>query len=181
MQLKNSASKWGALAIGFHWLSAVSIFGLFMLGLWMVELSYYDDWYKTAPYIHKSIGVCLFILTILRLSWRQYNITPEKLKSHSSFEQKAAHKIHIALYLIIFSVMLSGYLISTADGRAVEVFKLFQVPAVIHGIEKQEDIAGIIHLYLAILLISVALFHAAAAIKHHYIDQDQTLKRMIGR
>ena len=147
----------------------------------MVELSYYDDWYKTAPFIHKSIGVSLFFLTIFRLVWRKINTTPDKLTTHTAFEKKSADIAHIALYAVIFCVMLSGYLISTADGRAVDVFNIFQVPAIIHGIDNQEDIAGIVHLSLAISLISIALLHAVAAIKHHFIDKDATLIRMLNQ
>lgn len=147
----------------------------------MVDLTYYDEWYKTAPYIHKSIGMSLFLLSLARISWRSINITPDSLDTHSTFEKKAASFIHIMLYIVTFSVMISGYLISTADGRAVEVFNLFQIPAVLHGIEKQEDIAGVIHLALAILLISIASLHALAAIKHHLIEKDRTLYRMLGR
>ena len=77
--------------------------------------------------------------------------------------------------------MLTGYLISTADGRDVEVFNLFSIPATIYGIEKQEDIAGEIHLVLAVILVSISFVHALAAIKHHFFDKDRTLKRMIGR
>jgi cytochrome b561 len=181
MTFRNTSDNWGWLAIGFHWISAIIVIGLFILGLWMVELTYYDDWYKTAPFIHKSIGISLFLLSLARLGWRSFNVTPKKIDTHNNFEKKASSYAHALLYIILFCVMLSGYLISTADGRAIEVFNLFQVPAVIQGIKKQEDIAGVVHLTLAIILMSIALVHAGAAIKHHYIDKDRTLKRMFGR
>ena len=77
-------------------------------------------------------------------------------------------------------MMISGYLISTADGRAIEIFKLFELPAIIHGIAHPEDIAGDIHLTLAIILIGLVLLPSGIAIKHHLIDKDKTLKRMLG-
>jgi len=146
----------------------------------MVELKYYDPWYKQGPFIHKSIGVLLFLLTLARLLWRTINITPVELKAHTMWETYAARVSHVLLYILLFGVMLSGYFISTADGRTVDVFNLFSVPATVYGIEKQEDIAGEIHLVLAIVLVSISLIHALAAIKHHYFDKDSTLKRMIG-
>lgn len=88
--------------------------------------------------------------------------------------------VHFMLYLLLFMVMASGYLISTADGRGIGFWGLFEIPATLHGIEKQEDIAGIIHLILASTLIGIALLHAGAALKHHFIDRDSTLKRMLG-
>ena len=179
MYWRNTGSRWGWLAIGFHWVTVFTVISLFSLGLWMVELKYYDPWYKQGPFIHKSIGVLLFLLTLARLLWRYINITPIELKAHTVWEAYAARVSHVLLYILLFSVMLSGYFISTADGRAVEVFNLFSIPASIYGIEKQEDIAGEIHLALALVLISVSLIHALAAIKHHFIDKDSTLKRMI--
>jgi cytochrome b561 len=79
------------------------------------------------------------------------------------------------------SVMISGYLISTADGRAISVFGWFEVPALITSIPDQEDIAGLIHEYLAWGLVIFSGLHALAALKHHFIDRDPTLKRMLGR
>lgn len=172
--------QWGWLAIGFHWLTVIAVISLFSLGLWMVGLTYYDPWYKQGPFIHKSIGVLLFLLTLARLLWRYINIRPDELNAHSIGEIRAARLSHVLLYILLFSVMLSGYFISTADGRAVDVFNLFSVPATVYGIEKQEDIAGEIHLALAIVLVSISLIHALAAVKHHYFDKDSTLKRMIG-
>jgi cytochrome b561 len=85
------------------------------------------------------------------------------------------------LYLGLFGVMISGYLISTADGRGIEVFGLFSVPATLTGIPQQEDIAGAIHEYLAWGLVIFAALHGLAALKHHFIDRDSTLLRMFGR
>ena len=181
MNWSNSNTQWGWVAIGFHWVTVFTVISLFSLGLWMVGLTYYDPWYKQAPFIHKSIGVLLFLLTLARLLWRYINITPENFSAHTAWEIRAAQVSHVLLYILLFSVMLTGYLISTADGRDVEVFNLFSIPATIYGIEKQEDIAGEIHLALAVILVSISFVHALAAIKHHFFDKDRTLKRMIGR
>lgn len=180
MQWSNSDAQWGWITILSHWLTAAAVTGLFGLGLWMTGLDYYDAWYTQAPHLHKSIGILLFGLTLLRLGWRLFNSNPQPLATHSAFERKAAYTAHIALYLLLVSVMLSGYLISTADGRAIEVFNWFEIPATLQGIERQEDLAGDIHLALAIALIALATLHAGAAIKHHVVDKDQTLRRMLG-
>lgn len=177
---RNSNTQWGWVAMGFHWITVITVIGLFSLGLWMVELTYYDPWYRQAPFIHKSIGVLLFIFTLLRLLWRYIDVKPDELHAHKQWEIRSARLSHILLYILLISVMLSGYFISTADGRAVELFNLFSIPATVYGIEEQEDIAGEIHLVLAIVLVSLSLIHALAAIKHHFFDNDRTLKRMTG-
>ncbi len=181
MRWRTTHDHWGWLSILIHWLTALTVFGLFGLGLWMTSLDYYDSWRKAGPDLHKSIGVLLFCLTVLRLVWRRVEGKPAPLASHTGREQALAHRVHRLLYIMLFTVMVFGYLISTADGRAIEVFGWFSIPATIHGIDKQEDIAGVIHLTLAIVLISLVALHALAAIKHHFFDKDRTLLRMFGR
>jgi cytochrome b561 len=76
-------------------------------------------------------------------------------------------------------IPLSGYLISTADGRAIQVFDWFEVPALVTGIANQEDIAGAVHYWVAVALIALASLHGLAALKHHFLDRDGTLLRML--
>jgi cytochrome b561 len=161
-------------------LVAVTVVGQFGLGLWMRSLGYYDVWYRLGPWWHKGIGVMLVGLLMLRLLWRWLNPRPAHLPNHRPYERLAASVIHGLLYLLLFLIMLSGYLISTADGRGLEVFDWFTIPAILSGIERQEDIAGTIHLYLAWSVLGLAALHALAALKHHFIDRDETLKRMLG-
>jgi cytochrome b561 len=181
MNLRNDGQRWGLVSVSIHWLTAIAVIGMFALGLWMVELTYYDQWYRQAPHVHKSIGVLLLLLTVTRLLWRWLNETPSALAEHSAFEHLAARIVHVLIYVLLFAIMFSGYLISTADGRAVDVFDWFSIPATIHGYDNQEDIAGLVHLVLAISLISLVTLHAAAALKHHFIDRDRTLLRMSGK
>ncbi|MDH3355704.1 MAG: cytochrome b [Chromatiales bacterium] len=180
MLLRNRTSQWGLITIAIHWISALTVIGLFALGLWMVELTYYDNWYQKGPALHESIGMALFVLTLVRLLWRSINITPDGLPSHKRWEHSVATVVIFSLYLLLLGVMVSGYLISTADGRGIELFGLFTIPATLYGIEQQEDIAGEFHLIVASTLIGIALLHAGAALKHHFIDHDRTLRRMVG-
>ncbi len=177
--LRNTENNYGIVAKTLHWLVAMVVVAMFALGLWMVELTYYDELYKTAPWIHKSIGVSLFAVMLLRFAWRVTNPKPSP-EPGSALEHRIAAIVHALLYVLLFAIMIAGYLISTADGRAVEVFGLFSVPATITGIEEQEDIAGEIHFILAVALMVLASVHALAALKHHFINHDRTLKRMLG-
>ena len=178
---RNTNQAYGIIAIALHWLVAAVALGLFGLGLWMVDLTYYDAWYRTAPTLHKSVGVLLFLVMALRLLWRLLNPRPAPEPGLSRLERLASGVVHGILYLLLFVVMVSGYLISTADGRSVEVLGLFQVPATLTGIPNQADLAGDIHLALAISVVVLVAIHALAALKHHFIDRDRTLLRMLGR
>ena len=181
MHWKNSTTHFGLIAVTLHWLTAITIFSLFALGLWMTGLDYYDSWYKQGPWWHKSIGITLFLVIMFRLLWRVLTPPPTPLPDHKPWEIKLAHIAHLLLYLLVVAVMISGYLISTADNRPIEVFGWFEVPATITGLPNQEDIAGWVHLIMAYILIALASLHAAAAVKHHFIDRDRTLKRIFGR
>lgn len=160
-----------------HGLMAIAIFAMFGLGLYMVELTYYDAWYKGSLDLHKSAGILLMAALIFRIFWRAVNINPEA-PAGPRWEQLSAHFMHIGLYLIMLLLMVSGYLISTADGRAIVVFETIDVAALPWAIENQEDIAGTIHAVLAWLLISMAAVHALAAFKHHFVNGNNILSRM---
>ena len=179
MRFTNTAQRYGLPAMFMHWLTAITIFGLFGLGLWMTELDYYHAWYKRGPDLHKSIGILLFFITLLRIAWMLLNPKPLPPAHSPAWERRAAHITHGLLYLLLLAVMLSGYLISTADGRGIGVFGLFEIPALPWAAEHQEDIAGEIHEILAFSLIGLALLHAGAALKHHFMNRDDTLRRML--
>lgn len=179
MLITNTNHQFGVVSKCIHWLVAVTIVALFGVGLWMEGLTYYDSWYRTAPYYHKSVGVLLGLLMIVRLLWMLRAGKPKPLKSHQRWEVLSAKLTHVLLYALVFFIVISGYLISTADGRALEVFNWFQIPSMGSLVENQEDIAGEIHELMAFSLIGLAVVHALAAIKHHFIDKDLTLKRML--
>ncbi|OUS31402.1 cytochrome b [Thalassotalea sp. 42_200_T64] len=177
--INNTRDSYGVISKSLHWVSGLTIIALFALGFWMVDLSYYSQWYKTAPHWHKSLGILLLALTIIRLLVKAKQEKVLAIASHSNLVKKTSSFTHKALYLLMVSVFVSGYLISTADGRAIEVFDWFSVVSLGAFVDNQEDLAGIIHRYVAYSLIALALLHAMAAIKHHLIDKDDTLKRML--
>ncbi|CAO97103.1 cytochrome b [Erwinia tasmaniensis] len=180
MRWKNSVTRYGALSIGMHWLVAVAVYGMFALGLWMVTQGYYDEWYHKAPELHKSIGMVLFAVMLVRVVWRFVSPPPKPLKSYSPLVRHGAVIAHLLLYGLLFAILISGYLISTAEGKPVDVFGVLPVPALFTGLGEQADLAGNIHLWLAWSVVILSVLHGLAALKHHFIDRDITLKRMLG-
>lgn len=160
-----------------HWLMALAIISLYPLGLYIESLDYYDPAYRIVPNWHKSIGLLVIALLSIRLLWRICNRPPKALPQ-PVWQKKAASFAHAALYLLLVLTLLSGFLISTADGSPIAFFGLFEVPALPYAIEQQEDIAGEIHFIVATSMIVLVALHAAAALKHHYVDRDSTLKRI---
>ncbi|MBW0146960.1 cytochrome b [Marinobacter arenosus] len=181
MQIRNSSDRYGAVAISIHWLVAFAVIGLFALGYWMVDLSYYHDWYKRGPDIHRAVGILLFGLMLARMVWRTLNSGPGPLPNHSRWEVASAQAVHLLLYLLLFVAMVSGYLISTADGSSISVFGWFDVPSATGQIKGLEDTAGAVHYWSTWAIVVLAALHAGAALKHHLIDRDRTLQRMLGQ
>ncbi len=178
-RLNNTETRYGVVAKALHWLVAITVLAMFAVGFWMVDLTYYSEWYQVAPHYHKSVGILLTALMVFRLGWRVASQTPAPIASHRRWEKVLAHSIHLVFYWVLFAIFVSGYLISTADGRAIEVFNWFEVPSVGELVDNQEDIAGDIHKWLAYTVIAMVVLHALGALKHHFIDKDSTLKRML--
>jgi cytochrome b561 len=178
--LKNTSERYGLVSRILHWLSALMVIALFALGLWMRELDYYDKWYQDAPDLHRSFGVVLMLLTLMRILWFRLSPKPKALAGHLPFERVAATVSHYGLMVLLALMFVSGYLITTAKGGPLHVFNLVAIPSLVNGIDNLEDFAGEIHEYAAYVIIGLAVLHAAGALKHHFYDKDLTLLRMLG-
>jgi len=176
---RNTATSYGWVAMTIHWLMAVVIFAMFGLGLWMRTLGYYDHWYHVAPELHKSVGMLLLILLFFRWIWRLGNTSPDLMgKIWEQFIALLVHRMH---YVLLSALMFTGYLIPTAEGVGIDVFGWFTVPALFSFNKEITDFIGLMHFYLAWAAMALAGAHAAAALKHHVIDKDITLLRMLGK
>lgn len=176
---RDGRQGYGLIGILFHWVVALTVAGLFALGLWMVNLGYFSPWYYRAPAIHQSVGLLLMAVVVLRFVWRRFAPRPEPLPGHRAWERRSGRWVHAALSLLTVAVIAAGYLISTAGGEPVSVFGWFEVPAILEPFTHQEDIAGDWHRWLAWALIVLAALHALAALKHHFVDRDRTLVRIL--
>lgn len=179
MKIKNSNSGFGVITILIHWLMALIIIALFVVGTYMVDLDYYDSYYHIAPWWHKSFGLLVAFLLIFRIIWRISNPKVSELDSYQPIEIKAAQIMQYLLYLLILLCCISGYMISTAEDAGVSFFDWFDVPAFVSNGEQQADLAGEIHEYSTLALIVLAGLHALVALKHHFIDKDRTLIRIL--
>ncbi|APE32604.1 cytochrome b [Halomonas aestuarii] len=174
---RNTRRGWGLASILLHWASALAVIGLFALGWWMTGLGYYDPWYNLGPWWHRSVGMLLLLATLIRLGSRLFQPTPEVRGSR--LERQAAHLGHLALYVLLVVALVSGYLISTADGQGIQVFDAFEVPALVSDLPNQATLAGQVHWYSALALMVLSAGHALAALKHHWVDSTDVLVRMV--
>ena len=176
--LKDSRSGYGLISIAIHWVSAVLILFLFGLGIYMTGLGYYDDWYHKGPELHISLGLVVMLIIVVRVIWRIANPTPIDL-SDKKVQNLAAKLVKLGLYTFIFIVLISGYLITTAEGQPASMFNLIKFPVLTELGSQSVDLAGVLHEYLAWGIVILVVFHAAGALFHHFVMRDRTLVRML--
>lgn len=176
--LKDSPSGYGWITISVHWVSALLVFFLFGLGIYMTDLSYYDEWYHKGPALHISLGLILFFITLFRVLWRSSNPTPLDL-SDKRLNNLLAKLVKIVLYALLFMLFITGYLITTAEGKPAEIFGVIKIPSATELGAGAVDIAGEVHEYLAWLVIILVALHVAGALMHHFFLRDRTLARML--
>ncbi len=164
-------------AIALHWLLAILIFSTFPLGVYMTGLDLSPLKLKLYSY-HKWIGITALMLVLLRLGWRIVRGAPAALPA-PAWQQKAAAATHLLLYVLMFAVPLTGWMMSSAKGFQVVWLGVLPLPDLVGKDEALGDLLLNMHFALNLLLLALVGLHAAAALKHHFIDRDATLARML--
>jgi len=179
MPLSNTDDRYGGIARGFHWLTAILIFGMIPAGLYMVDMAYSPE--KLQIYgLHKSVGLLIMILACARIVWRFFSLPPEAMDTHATWECFLAKGVHAFLYLAMIGMPVTGWLMSSAGEFPVTFFGL-PVPALTGRNPDLYLAMRTAHGVFAFTLIGAIGLHAAGALKHHLIDRDSTLVRMAGR
>ena len=181
----DTKEKLSTLTISLHWIIALTVIALTAVGFYMGEF----DAYALFP-IHKSIGVLIFAVIIVRVIWRLKNGWPVPIREYTKIEQTLSHAVHWVLILCTLIMPISGFLMSGAGGFGVDIFGLVIVPANIDPTDPTKHIPyneGVGHLMhevhevVGLLLAAAIALHIAGALKHHIIDKDRTLLRMRGK
>lgn len=181
MSLKNTVDRWGPVSQALHWLIVLMILGLAIVGLTMDELpktpKYF--WVYTA---HKSMGLTVLALVIVRLGWRLYAGTPAPVPGTPTWQARIAALTHWLLYALILAQPISGWLYDSASGlRPFRWFGLFDVPKLTAPDEALSQNAMNAHGLIFWTLVALVAVHAGAALYHHLFQRDATLARMLPR
>ncbi|MFA5898501.1 MAG: cytochrome b [Hyphomicrobium sp.] len=179
--IKNTQDAYGWPAITLHWIVALLIVGTFGLGLWMGEVPARAD----RPYyyaIHASLGITLLVILVLRILWALLNRAPAAVAGTPPWQHAAARFTHLALYaLTLVTVLFGWFLASLQDTPIIPlVFGLVPLSAPLQLPHSAEDFLEEAHEIAAFALIAVAGLHVIAALWHHYVRRDDTLRRMLG-
>lgn len=179
--LSNTESRYGLVAKLLHWTIALFIIGLIWLGWYMVDLTYFDRWANESLRWHKALGLIVLVPASGKILWMICNPAPALPESIARWQQAAARMVHYSLVAMMLLLPISGYVISTSAGQAVEMFGWFKVPALFEIDTGLRDLAISTHYYLAYGCAVLAAAHGLAAIKHQFIDKDETLAKMLWR
>ena len=178
MKLTNSSERWGGLTQLMHWVVVALIIAQFTIAsiaedlpLGMQKLAWLAR--------HKSVGITILGIAVARLAWRLLSPGPALPSRLGPVERLLASVTHIGLYLALFLLPLTGWLMSSAKGYPVSWFNLVQLPDLIAKNEDTFTLLKETHEVLAVTLLGLALLHVAGALKHHFIYKDDVMKRML--
>lgn len=175
MQILNTRSQFGIVSKILHWFMAFLIIGMLIIGFYMSSLPLGTIKLELYGW-HKEFGILVLFLVLVRLLWRIKNVDPEL--NIYWLERLAARSMHWALYILMFAMPLTGWLLTSAAGLAPSFFGLFSLPLLISPDRDKMMVLWIVHEWLAYGLIAALCIHTAAALKHHFIDKDDILRRM---
>jgi cytochrome b561 len=167
---QNTQQRYGTLAVLLHWLIALGLVALVALGLYMVQMpdAGFDKKKVTLVLLHKEAGIALLCLAALRLGWRLGSVMPRLVDSLPDWQKVAARFVHLCFYALMFALPISGWLMSSAAGIPVSLLGLF-LPDLIAPSE------FLFRAFIAICFVG----HAGAALAHHFVLRDDTLKKML--
>jgi cytochrome b561 len=173
-------ARYGIVARLFHWVTALAILAIVILGIWIAYFEPAEEAFKLRLYgIHESLGFSVLLLTLLRLAWRQASPPPELPTELPEILRLAAHANHIFLYVVLIAQPVVGFLSTNAWGFPFKLWGVLAVPSPIGPSEPLGELLSAIHWWLALALVGAVAVHAGAAIWHQYVRRDGTLSRML--
>jgi cytochrome b561 len=178
MNFRNTIRAWGVVSKTLHWLIVLLIINQWVIAERADSLPIGIAKLQALAW-HKSFGITILMLAVLRLAWRWVNPVPDLTADTRPWERVLAKLSHFLLYALIFAMPLSGWLMSSAKNFPVSWFRLFQLPDLVAPDERTYQLMRDLHHLLFDLLVVVAAVHVAGALKHHFIDRNDVLKRML--
>jgi len=177
MNKLTTTDRYSGFSMTLHWLIALLAFSQLALGKFFeVEADEPDSLFGW----HTALGLLVLALMVVRLGWRLTHSVPAPPRTTPGWQQVAARATHMAFYGLLIALPLSGWALTSVEGDAVNFFGWFTVPALpLAGGEATEELIGEIHEVLGNVLLVLAGLHVLAGLKHHYVDRDGVLRRML--
>jgi cytochrome b561 len=179
MRLRSTVANYGVVTRSLHWIVVLGIITQYFLaeaeesdGVATAAMSPMD-W-------HMSLGITLLALAAARVLWRIFDRAPAWPAQMRGYEKFLATVVHLALYSLLFAVPISGWLLASVEGESPSLFGWVDLPLLgSAGSEEREHLIEEVHEVLFNILFGLAILHVLAALKHHFIDRDNVLRRML--
>lgn len=177
-----TAARYSATAMVLHWLLALVIVTMFVVGVYMTDLPFSPQRLKLYNW-HKWAGVTFLALTVWRMVWRVTHRPPALpitvTRNMPGWQIRAYHATHHLIYLLFFAVPLVGWAYSSAAGFPIVWFGQMPLPDLLPVNKELAELIKPLHKLMALALLALAGLHIAAALKHHLVDRDGLLSRML--
>lgn len=178
MTLRNTVDRWGSPSRFFHWLSVLLIVAIAAIGLTMGELPAGTD--KIRVYaLHKSLGLTLLAVVLLRLAWRLHAGAAPPVPGTPRWQARVADLTHWALYALMLAMPLTGWWLNSTSGYPLQWFGLIDLPAIAATDHARHELAEELHETGFWVLVALVAAHVGAAVWHHVVQRDATLRRML--
>lgn len=178
----DTAKKLSRTTIALHWLIALGILGLCTLGIYMVRT---ESW--GLFHWHKSIGLILFVLILARVAWRMKQGLPPPVRESARWERRASIAAHWLLLSATVALPITGMVYSGLGGHGFGIFGLefvashYEAGKAVPVNAVMSELGQALHSWIGYGLLALLALHVGAALKHHFIDKDSTLRRMLGK
>jgi len=180
MRYRNPNDRWGAVSQSFHWLMFVLLVVVAVIGLTMGDMPRSPR--KIEIYaLHKSLGLSILALAALRLAWRAYAGAPREIDGTPLWQSRIARATHVLLYVLLFALPLSGWVLNSAAGYPLQWFGLVNLPHIVARDAQLHELAEELHEAGFYVLLVLVVMHAGAALHHHLFRHDAVLARMLPR
>ena len=177
MQASEPAPRYPRTVVVLHWVVAIAVIGLIALGWWMQAIPKEPVGPRADAYnLHKSIGLSVLVLMLLRLAWRVSH-RPPALPPLPAWQERSARAIHVLLYLLMFVAAFGGYLGSAVSGFPVKFFG-FALPGWLPANPALKETCSVVHLWASWALAAAVGMHIAATLYHEWVLRDRLLSRM---
>lgn len=176
--LKNSPERYGIVARSFHWILAILMISIAVAGIIMVGMEASPQKFQIYD-LHKALGIIVLTLAIARIAWKFMNVQPMEIVTHKRWEKILSKIVHTFFYVAMVGMPMSGWAMSSAAGYPVSMFGLFDLPNLFPENKEILDEIKLVHKFFGYSLLAIIGLHMAGALKHHFIDKDATLRRML--
>ena len=176
--IKNNDRHYGLFSKSLHWLTASAMISLIAIGWYMVGLSNESIGYYRALDFHQVSGLGVLILFVVKIIWLWMSPNPQFVPTIARWQRYAAHTVHTLFIIAMVLIPISGYLFATSLGDPIPVYNVFEIPGVMTLSEPVSDWMINFHAYYAYTCAGLIVLHSLAALKHHFINRDDTLRRM---